>query len=218
MGEIIKRPGLLTVLPQLFALFGAQMDSFGIVGVRLDDNSLDDDFDDFLLPYDTSEVVVSQATTVPGKYYTDNPVTYKGVTGAGRLVRGYYKNSHIIGIHGRRYPDYAHEAWLQCGVLKFARDVNKDGIIEVGEPVQEGADTGFNIHRCGRNEIAKYVGKNSAGCQVSSDAKVHEYAISMYKRSARNGKAISYLLTEKEDWEKLFGCSDVRKFILTGEK
>jgi len=196
--------------------YGADYKDFNIVGIRCDDDALNDSFDDLLLFFNGSKYIASPASTVPGKWWTQNPVTDAGVTGAGRLAIGYYPESHTMGIHGASHPDFAHEAWCQTGVLKYYRDVNKNGIIEFFEPLQSGSGKGFNIHRASAAKIMQFVDKWSAGCQVSQNHKLHEAGIQMAKESMDTKNPISYLLTKKEDWQNALQVEDIRAKLIKG--
>lgn len=209
-----NRPELIPSLTALYDFFKAPVAAFNVTGIRLDDNAMNDEFDDYLVFWTPDgNAIVSVATTIPGKWGTENPVAYKGVRGAGRLARGYYPNSHILGIHARSHPNFAHEAFLQVGRLRFLRDVNGDGIIEDSEPTQTGSDTGFNIHRASKAQLVEFVGKYSLGCQVSQYADAHEAGVALYKASMQNGSPISYLISEIDDWMPLIGHGDVRQWI-----
>jgi hypothetical protein len=214
--KIFLVPQLLPHLDRMRGKHNAPNFLFDIAGIRFDDNAMDNGFDDLLIFNNRKTAIVSIASTIPGKYWTEHPVTDAGVTGCGRLVPGYYPASHVLGIHGAQYPDFKHEAWIQCGKLRYARDTNKDGIIEDFEPVQEGYGKGFNIHRCSRSQIVQYVDKYSAGCQVSEVAAVHEAAVAMHKESMSATAPISYLLTTKEEWFELLDTENIRP-ILFGE-
>lgn len=214
--SLIFAPAIIPHLDALRSSQGRKPLPFDITGIRFDDDALDDTFDDLLIFNNRTTACLSIGTTVPGKYWTLNPVTDEGITGAGRLVPGYYENSHVIGIHGAKWPNFAHEAWVQCGKLMYARDVNKDGIIEVDEPIQSGYGKGFNIHRCNKNSLAEYVDHFSAGCQVSWWARAHEAGIAMHKEAMSIKTPISYFLTTVKEWQDLLGIEDVRSFILNG--
>ena len=209
-----NRPELIPSLTALYAGFNAPVAPFNVTGIRLDDNAMNDEFDDYLVFWTPDgNAIVSVATTIPGKWGTLNPVTYKRVKGAGRLVKGFYRNSHSFGVHARSNPGFAHEGFLQTGKLRFFRDVDGDGIINDIEPSQDGSDTGFNIHRASKAQLAEFVGKYSLGCQVSQYADAHEAGVALYKASMLNGNPISYLLSEIDDWMPLVGHGDVRQWI-----
>jgi hypothetical protein len=206
------REDILQIIDSVIQKHYAKKKDFNIIGIRFDNSSMDDDFDDLILFSNNKETIISAATTVPGKFWTEHPM--EGLPGTAHLLPGYYEASHVLGIHGAKYPDFAHEAWIQCGKLKYAQDVNKDGVIETSEPVKEGYGAGLNIHRASKAQIAKYVDRWSAGCQVSQDAEVHESAVAMAKESMDIKEPISYLLTEASAWSEFIGSDDLREFLM----
>ncbi len=108
------------------------------------------------------------ATSDPGVYYRENPIT---VRGTGILIPGQYKGAYSIGKH-RGY-----EALVQTGPVRLWRDSNKDEILDYsGEDVDEAEGYfGINLHASSshpydetrdRDPETSQVGKWSAGCQV----------------------------------------------------
>jgi hypothetical protein len=187
---------IIDILAELRKTHYGVTKEFNITGIRFDCNAMDDKFDDVLIFHNTSKAIISTATTVPGKFWTLHPM--QGLAGTAHMVDGLYEDSHVLGIHGARYPGYAHEAWVQCGKIKYRQDVNKNGIIEESEPSKESWESGLNIHAAlGENE--KPVDRNSAGCQVSEFMSIHKQGVAMHKESTDIKKPISYLLlTAKE--------------------
>lgn len=102
------------------------------------------------------------ATTEPGRYYTDKPMNPKG---AARIAFGRYK-AWTIGTHGNSQP---HRALVQCGIIKVHRDINKDGL-RIGDPIDAGAYFGINQHW---GYDLPRVGTASAGCLVGKARNGH---------------------------------------------
>lgn len=102
------------------------------------------------------KVVAYEASTDPGFYYLEHLLNENGCA---ILVPGQYRSSHKIRLHSGRY-----EALGQCGPLRVFRDGDLDNEHDLdSETIQESSSMGLNVHH-GYN--AKYVERNSAGCQV----------------------------------------------------
>jgi peptidoglycan hydrolase-like protein with peptidoglycan-binding domain len=97
------------------------------------------------------------ATTEPGRYYTDHPLS---PLGAARIEFGQYK-SWQVGMHHPNKPS-GHEALVQTGgQVTVCRDLNKDGL-RTGDK----RDTGeFGINQHWGYDLAE-VDNASAGCLV----------------------------------------------------
>jgi hypothetical protein len=212
MNIVMLAPKLIPYIEAIRAKHFPKAKPFEITGIRFDDNAMDDKFDDLLIFSNQATAIISYATTVPGKFWVQNPMG--GNDGAAFIVPGPYEDSHVLGIHLKSKPDIAHEAWVQCGKIKYARDVDKDGMIDAWEPEKNEYGNGLNIHRANKYGITPNVNKWSAGCQVSQIAAAHEAAIEMHKGSMDVKTPISYLLTEAKDWFEFLGTEEVKKFIL----
>lgn len=112
------------------------------------------------------EILLScEATTEPGKYYTDNPLNPGG---AFRIAFGNYQDAWQIGDHKGQM------ALVQCGDIKGHRDLNQDGI-RTGDKIVVGSDFGVNQHTTSREPGAapELVGRYSAGCLVGRYSTTH---------------------------------------------
>lgn len=114
------------------------------------------------------------ATTEPGDYYTNHPMTVKG---AARIAFGQYK-AWQVGTHGQSEP---HEALRQVADLKLHRDRNQDGY-RTGDPIDVGAHFGINQHW---GYDMSRVGKASAGCLVGQSRDEHRAFIKLIKQDRR---------------------------------
>ena len=201
---MIERKDLLEKLQSMYGEHGAEYREFNICGIRVVDDSMVDQFNDFLLFGTLTNVYVLKACTKPSKYWTENPVTYKGVTGSGHLVPGYYPDVWMFGIHGASNPNFAHDAFIQVGQFKFARDENRNGKIEPGEAIQTGSDTGFNCHRASKLRDETSPGLYDAGCQVAQHEPDFHAMTELFKgtRMYIENKLVrvSYLLTTIKEW------------------
>jgi len=120
-----------------------------------------------ILVRDNGEVIMSaQATTEPGRYYTEhrlNPL------GAFRIaIDTQFTDEWTFGAHKDQL------ALVQCKPVRGYRDNNED-YIRPGDPVDEGI-FGINQHTTGNNANVKaptLVGKWSAGCLVGRHASTH---------------------------------------------
>jgi len=98
------------------------------------------------------------ATTDPGKYYTENLLNSDGVA---IMVPGQYRSSHVIGMHQGKY-----KALKQARPVKVYRDSNRDNCYDMDPAkIQEGI-FGINIHRASASGTSTQIDKWSAGCQV----------------------------------------------------
>ena len=114
-------------------------------------------------------LVNDQATTEPGKYYTQNP-GQMGQVGVARIAFGQYK-AWQMGRHNGWQP-----ALVQNGLLRIYRDVNKDGrrsYMGRPDPIQIGTNAGINQHSTTPNSIPLLVNRYSAGCLVGRRYRWH---------------------------------------------
>ena len=117
-----------------------------------------------------------QATTEPGRYYTDNPVN---PAGAARIEFGQYQ-AWRVGMHRGD-----HEALVQRGSVTVARDLNKD-MIRTGDARDTGDNFGINQHGpSGVDEAPDTVGKFSAGCLVGKTMAGHRAFMAIVKADPR---------------------------------
>ena len=113
-----------------------------------------------------------QATTRPGKYYTENRLNSGG---AANIVPGQYQ-AWEVGLHRGLY-----EALVQRGTLKVARDNNED-YSRAGDVVETGDYEGINQHH---GSDANTIGPHSAGCLVGRFVKSHEEFMALVKQDPR---------------------------------
>ncbi|MEH1983205.1 peptidoglycan-binding domain-containing protein [Nostoc sp.] len=127
-----------------------------------------------------------EATTEPGKYYTDNPMNPKG---AARIQFGQYK-AWAVGTHGTAEP---HEALVQVGDITVSRDLNKDykrtgDKLDTGDNFQVNQHYGFDFPRSD-------IRRASAGCLVGRTREGHREFMAIIKQDRRyvaNGKYTFY--------------------------
>jgi hypothetical protein len=98
-----------------------------------------------------------QATSEPGRWYTDYPMNWLG---AFRIAFGFHDRAWQIGIHGVSDP---HEALVQVAEIAGYRDYNKD-MIRTGDQQVVGI-YGINQHY-GYDLPPNSIGQASAGCLV----------------------------------------------------
>lgn len=114
-----------------------------------------------------------QATTEPGRFYTENPLSPKG---AARIAFGQYK-AWVVGTHRD------HEALIQRGPVRVHRDLNRDYLRE-GDAVETSADFGINQH-WGYDLPEDNIGPASAGCLVGQTRAGHKRFMSLLKQDPR---------------------------------
>jgi hypothetical protein len=118
-----------------------------------------------ILPGGQPEMLVNdQATTEPGKFYTDNPTNDLGVA---RIAFGQYK-AWTDGMHRRTQP-----ALVQAGPLRLHRDRNRDTFRSSSDPVDVGSHFCINQHSTSPNVTPALVDKYSAGCLVGRRYRWH---------------------------------------------
>ena len=119
-----------------------------------------------------------QATTEPGKDYTEKPLDPKG---AARIAFGQYK-AWRIGMHPAGKPT-AHEALVQVGTVRVHRDLNKDYRRD-GDVTYEGSSFGLNQH-WGYDMPEDKIGVASAGCLVGRSRDEHREFMRVIKTDPR---------------------------------
>lgn len=119
-----------------------------------------------------------EATTEPGKFYTDHPMH---PSGAARIAFGQYK-AWVAGTHGSGAG--AHESLVQRGVIRVHRDLNRDFQRDDSDPVDTGASFGVNQH-WGYDLPLADIGKASAGCLVGRTRAGHRSFMSIVKADPR---------------------------------
>ena len=105
----------------------------------------------------------AQATTEPGREYTDNPLNPKG---AFRIaLNTQFKNCWRLGDHKGQ------DALVQCDTIWGHRDKNKDGF-RTGDTIDTGDHFGINQHTT--SGMPEKVGFWSAGCLVRRSVEDHK--------------------------------------------
>ena len=130
-------------------------------------------------------------TTDPGREATLKPLTVAGITGAARIKEGFQPEVYQIGVHAASKPSFAHDAWIQTGILSIYRDTNKNGKGDESDPVTRGW-YGCNRHRASKSKLIEYIGPYSYGCMVYWNAKDLEAELKAF-RECPLGKKKGYL-------------------------
>lgn len=129
-----------------------------------------------------------EATTEPGKYWEEHPLSPKG---AARIKFGQY-SAWQVGIHNASKPS-GHEALVQTGgKVTVCRDLNEDNIRTGDEE-----DTGFfgiNQHH-GYNMSVDNVNNASAGCLVGRTIDGHKQFMEIVKADPRYKKDHKFVFT-----------------------
>ncbi len=118
-----------------------------------------------------------EATTEPGKYWTENPMNPKG---AARIAFDQYK-AWRVGTH-RAGTTRAHEALVQIAPVTVFRDLNKD-YKRPGDKPDSGL-FGINQH-WGYDASESNLGRSSAGCLVGRSTSGHKDFMKLVKKDAR---------------------------------
>lgn len=121
-------------------------------------------------------VVNDQATTEPGRFYTDRPLNPNG---AARIAFGQYK-AWVAGLHQNTQP-----ALVQRGFLRVHRDLDKNGKRNATDPIDVGNWFGVNQHTTSQNLVPDLVGKYSAGCLVGRRYTWHMNFLRTVKKDVR---------------------------------
>lgn len=130
-------------------------------------------------------------TTDPGTFWRQNP---ENVAGTAILKPGYYKDSHMVGLH-RGY-----KALRQRGPVTVYRDANRDTKLDVTGMKEDTGVFGINVHRANELVASVQVDKWSAGCQVIQDPDCFAFLIRICERSIEKfGNLFSYSLLEERD-------------------
>lgn len=164
-----------------------------VEGMNTDGTLNNDAFDEWndrrfvirILATGRPEIVVNdQATTEPGKIYTEYPLNPKG---AARIAFGQYK-AWTVGLHQNRQP-----ALVQRGEVRVHRDGNKNGKRDKLDFIDVGSWFGINQHTTAKDKIPPFVGVYSAGCLVGRRYAWHLKFLSAVKKDVRYKRNSSYL-------------------------
>lgn len=118
-----------------------------------------------------------EATTEPGKFFTENPMNPKG---AARIALGQFK-AWVVGTHGS--AGGAHEALVQRSVIQVHRDLNRD-FRRDNDAVDTGSSFAVNQH-WGFDMPVEDIGKASAGCLVGRTKEGHRKFMALLKEDPR---------------------------------
>jgi len=167
-----------------------------IVGIRTADDSANT-FNDWVALFYTFAGVWNYfafpATTDPGTFYRENPLSIKGTA---VMKPGQYRGAYMIGRH-RGY-----KALQQKGLITVFRDANRDETIDTTGVEEDTGIHAINIHRANAHRASIEVGKWSAGCQVVQDPDHFAFILSMCERArAAFGNSFTYTLLEEQDIE-----------------
>lgn len=117
-----------------------------------------------------------EATTEPGRYYTENPINSAGTA---RIAFGQYRKVWVVGMHNGN-----HEGLLQRGgPVSVHRDLNKD-YVRTGDRVDTGM-FGINQHHAYGDRPYADVGPASAGCLVGRFVGEHQTFMRIVKSDPR---------------------------------
>lgn len=129
-------------------------------------------------------VVNDEATTEPGRFYTQNPVVAQG---AARIAFGQYK-AWVVGLHGGKQP-----ALRQAGTIRVHRDLNKDAKRSASDPMDVGDLFFINQHTTSETLTPELVGKFSAGCLVGRRYRSHMTFLATVKKDVRYQRNNAYM-------------------------
>jgi hypothetical protein len=127
-----------------------------------------------------------EATTEPGRLYTDNPMGE--LEGAARIAFNQFK-AWSVGFHGTKESS-RHESLLQVRSVDFFRDKNRD-FRRIGDSAYSGT-IGLNQHG-GYNYSKEDIRNASAGCLVGRDMDGHRAFMELVKSDARHRVSGNYI-------------------------
>lgn len=126
------------------------------------------------------------ATTRPGTPWLFHP---ENINGTAVLVPGQYVDAYSLGD----YKGYT--ALRQVLPVRVYRDNNRDSKIDKKSDTIEEGLFGIQIHKAGA--FSKFIGLNSAGCQVFQKSADFEEFIDLCTKAAKNfGNKFTYTLLE----------------------
>ncbi|MBA3706536.1 MAG: hypothetical protein H0W84_11755 [Bacteroidetes bacterium] len=132
-----------------------------IIGIR-NDNAKPNSFDDLICVlftdhYHDPTLLVFSCTTDPGLFWLKHPMN---VDGCAIMKEGFYPDVYKLGRHK------GYKALQQIGNIHYARDNNKDGVLDFDKGKDFFGVFATNIHHAAMPENSVIVEKWSAGCQV----------------------------------------------------
>ena len=133
------------------------------------------------------------ATTDPGTYYLNNPLSNLGTA---ILKQGQYKDAYAIGLHKGQYT-----ALVQSKPVTVIRDYDRNGILDFNNGREETGLFGINIHKAGKD--SSEVDQWSAGCQVfSKSADFNEFIDLAKKQKDIYGNKFTYTLIDERSYNR----------------
>jgi len=169
--------------------------NLNIIGIR-NNNSVPNSFDDYIIviwKYKGQwNFKKYEATTDPGLYYLNNPLSPKGTA---ILKEGQYLHCYCLGLHQGKY-----KALVQFMPLTVIRDFDKDNYLDFSSGKEETGLFGINIHRANLSGKTVNVNQWSAGCQVFAESSQFKEFISLCEMAQKYwGKTFSYTLINFND-------------------
>lgn len=186
-----------------YAFFHQGEYNLNIFGVR-NSNKISNQFDDLIgvaYKYQPDKWCMDlyEATTDPGKYWLNNPMTPAGTA---ILMPGQYRGAYKLGKHQGKYM-----ALVQNKPVRVWRDNNKDDVLDFNGRISQEGNFGINIHRSSPYDRSYLVDKWSAGCQVFKKSIDYDnFIILCVKASKIYGQYFTYTLFNESE------------FLLTGGK
>lgn len=180
---------------------------FGVRSSKLDTNTFNDIVGMFWKFQGQWFLKKYIATTDPGLYYFEHPMSVKGTH---IMKEGQYRRAYSIGKHQGKY-----DALVQTGPVDFYKDGDKDRQFDRDENnVLKGGYIGANIHSTINGVIdvrtAKFnpiqesavVHNWSAACQVlAKPSEYQEFMLTCYKAKDIHGNGFTYTLLNEADFK-----------------
>lgn len=133
---------------------------------------------------------VFPATTDPGTYWLQNPLSPQGTA---ILAQGQYRNSYQIGLHRGQYY-----ALVQTKPVTVIRDYDRNALLDFNNGKKETGLFGINIHHAAENGTTKIINKYSAGCQVFANKKDFDLFMKLCEvHQPLYGNSFTYTLIDK---------------------
>jgi hypothetical protein len=133
------------------------------------------------------------ATTDPGTYYLNNPLSNLGTA---ILKQGQYKDAYAIGKHRGQYT-----ALVQSKPVTVIRDYDRNAVLDFYNGREETGLFGINIHKAGKDSTE--VDQWSAGCQVfSKSTDFAEFIDLAQKQKSLYGNKFTYTLIDERSYNR----------------
>lgn len=168
-------------------------------------NAFDDIIVDFWKYQGKWNIRTYPATTDPGTYWLNNPLSKLGTA---IVKEGQYPGLWKIGLHQGTY-----KALVQKSPITVIRDNNKDNKLDFDSTSTETGIFGINNHRANDNGKSVNVDKWSAGCMVMQNreifnpdnnaVKVHEFDYHLHlceQAAAIHGNSFTYTLIGEQEF------------------